>query len=387
MSDVPGEKTLREALRVDLSRQLAAAIGAQPFQCALNAWRALIEFPALFRSGGRLVEGWFVVESDDRVVMNEHVWCELADGSIVDPSVLLLVPATTPVWYFAGLTRSWEEAETLEGEYFPHVRFDGRHGPDGLGHPGYRAAREAARRTVYARALRPQPPKAMQFLTAQDLDDGKPLTASDPRTPLVVNGGPLDLERSLAIAHALPAVPDRCWYNAREAMMQMPHQFLLAAYVEGWILHQGTKAIRITEHGWIEDPPTGIVDPTIVLDEAPGRLEYFPGVRLSWGELQTCAPSFLPLARQQDRGDETLAYQHACHLALRRGEALAWHTGLPLLPEPGAVVTIEGRGTGLLRLEASFWAFPAPSLPSAPLPPQQSQQTAPFVRSQQEQDA
>jgi energy-coupling factor transporter ATP-binding protein EcfA2 len=68
-------------------------------------------------------------------------------------------------------------------------------------------------------------------------------------------------------------------------------------------------------------------------------------------------------------------------------DALAWHTGLPLLPEPGAVVTIEGRGRGLLRLEASIWAFPAPSLPSAPLPPQQPQQTEGSVRSQQEQDA
>lgn len=72
-----GEKTLREALIGDLSRSVATAIGAQPHQCAQNAWRALIAFPELFQADGRLVEGWFVIEMSDCVVMNEHVWCEL----------------------------------------------------------------------------------------------------------------------------------------------------------------------------------------------------------------------------------------------------------------------------------------------------------------------
>src|SRR5260370_27812127 len=106
MSTLTTEKTLRDDLCIELSQRLAVATHAQTFHCTSNAWRALIEFPDLFRSGGRLVEGWFVIETNDRVVMNEHVWCELA-GRIVDPSILLLVSETTPVFYFPGLSRDY----------------------------------------------------------------------------------------------------------------------------------------------------------------------------------------------------------------------------------------------------------------------------------------
>lgn len=229
------EKTLRDSLLVDLSRQMAAAIGAQPNQCAMNAWRTLIAFPNQFQAGGRLVEGWFVIETDQSVVLNEHVWCETAEGRIVDPSVLLLVPETTPVFYFAGLARTWAEAEALEGAWFPHVRFDGVHGADGLGHPGYRAAREAARRKVFALALRRQPPKQMQFLTAQDLEEERALPCEQETLPLLIEGDPLDIPLSLTVSVHLPAVLGRCWYNARETLVRMPQPFFSASYVEGWL--------------------------------------------------------------------------------------------------------------------------------------------------------
>src|SRR5690242_1069504 len=116
-------KTLCDDVERDLSRRVAEAIDAQPFQCAMNSWRALIHFPELFQQGGRLIEGWYVIETDDRITVSQHMWCELANGRIVDPSVFLLVLPSTPVYYFAGLSRSWVETEALEGQWFPQVCF------------------------------------------------------------------------------------------------------------------------------------------------------------------------------------------------------------------------------------------------------------------------
>ena len=138
------EKTLQNSVALELSRMVATATGARSNHGAANAWRALLTFPELFREDGHLVEGWFVIEEEDQITLVEHVWCELADGRIVDPSVLLLVSESIPVFYFSGLTRTFEETESLEGELFPHVGFDGIHGEDGLGHPAYKKARDAA---------------------------------------------------------------------------------------------------------------------------------------------------------------------------------------------------------------------------------------------------
>lgn len=76
------ETTLQEALLIDLSRRIAAQIQAQPFQRATNAWRAFIHFPELFQSGGRLVEGWYVIEEAHRVTINEQYRKTLANASI-----------------------------------------------------------------------------------------------------------------------------------------------------------------------------------------------------------------------------------------------------------------------------------------------------------------
>ena len=349
------EKTLHDAMLIDLSRFLAAAIDAQPFQCSRNAWRTLVEFPELFRTGGRLVEGWFVIEELERITLNEHVWCELANGQIIDPSVLLLVPATTPVFYFPGVARDYAETEALEGELFPHVRFDGQHGEDGLGHPGYRAARRAALRKVYAQAFTRQPPKVMQFLTAQSLE-APPLAFPSAATAPLVEGCPLDLPLSLAVSGELEAWPDHCWYNARAALVQLPSLFFSARYVEGWLVGQWAEAIRIQEHGWIETPQSGIVDPTIVLEEEiPQRLIYMPAMRLSWNALQQYLTVHLPLAREV--GLHLLEYQHTCHQALARAESLAWQTGLPLVIEPGGAFRVRKVGAAFQMAEV-VWDFP-----------------------------
>lgn len=158
---------------LDLPRSLQAALAihARPNHCFFNAWHTLILLPDLFRPHGRLIEGWCVIEDEQQVVLNEHGWCEFADGTIVDPSLILLVPPDSAVWYFPGVRRSWEETEALEGELFPQVRFDGQHGTDGLAHPAYRAAYEAARTKALALAQATTPPKAVHFLMAQESDE------------------------------------------------------------------------------------------------------------------------------------------------------------------------------------------------------------------------
>jgi hypothetical protein len=357
---LPSEKPLRDLLLVTLSRNIAAAIHARPFHCAVNAWRALIEFPEFFREDGHLVEGWFVVEEEERVTLNEHVWCELANGHIVDPSVLLLVPETTPVFYFPGLTRTYAEAEALEGAFFPHVRFDGKHGDDGLGHPGYKAARAAARRKAYALALARKPPKALQFLTARDMEENSPQEPGQTTAPLVVEGEQLDLQQSLDTSREIQATPGECWYNARQALLDMPNTFWRATYVEGWAVGQWYDAIHVIEHGWIWMPRTGIIDPTIVLAPAPTRLMYLPGVQLSWQEIQHYRTARLPLARE--RGLNLLEYQQASQKAQARAEELAWQTDLPMLIEPGGTRTLRVRGETLQMSEVA-WDFPVPSTP------------------------
>ena len=165
-------KPMRDALDIHRSLWLGAEIGAQPHQCFVNAWRVLIEFPDRFERDGRFVEGWFVIDLEDEVVVNEHGWCELADGTIIDPFILLLVSPDQPVFYFPGVIRTWKETEALEGELLPHVRFDGVSGPDGMGNSAYKAAYEAARARAIALANTPIPPKKLTFLEAQDLEDG-----------------------------------------------------------------------------------------------------------------------------------------------------------------------------------------------------------------------
>jgi hypothetical protein len=375
------EQTLRDELLVHLSRQMAAAIGAQPFQCATNAWRALIEFPDLFRAAGRLVEGWFVIETDERVVMNEHVWCEL-DDRIVDPSVLLLVPETTPVFYFAGLSRTWEEAEALEGALFPHVRFD-VYGADGLGHSGYQAARDAARRKVYALALRARPPKAMQFLTAQDLNNVLAEIPPDSPPPSVEGGSldtplsrptsgleqrcrvgepGLDLALSETVAQTVGARAGRCWYNVRDTLLQMLNPFFFACAVEGWLVEQYNDRIELIEHGWVRFRER-IIDPTIMRED-PGvrRVDYVPGLEWSWAEVQRTADYPLPLARFLVASP---TYQRACQEALDRAEKLAWQTGFPLVSSPGFVLlrSVEDQGPFL-----HIWEFPVPATLSPLVP-------------------
>jgi len=181
------EKKMQDWLYAELSLWIAAFMGARPNRCFDNAWRLFIRFlPELFCPHGKFIEGWLVVELEHEVVTNEHGWCELPDGTIIDPSILLLVPLEQPVFYFPGVTRSCQEVEAIvrEEAWFPHVRFDGKHGEDGLGHPAYKVAHDAARQKMAALAHATHPPKKQVFFTAQDLDHDQQETTH--RTQIII---------------------------------------------------------------------------------------------------------------------------------------------------------------------------------------------------------
>lgn len=168
------EKRKQDSLAFDFSLSLALAIGAEPNTCFDNVLDMFLQyFPDLFSSRGKLIEGWYVVDLDDEVVLNEHGWCEFPDGTIIDPTVVILLPPEQPVYYFPGVERSWQEVKTIakkKDSWFPYVRGSGMYGEDGLGHPTYKAAYEAATQKVFSLANTSSPPKRMTFLTAQDLE-------------------------------------------------------------------------------------------------------------------------------------------------------------------------------------------------------------------------
>lgn len=166
------EKCRQDDLDSDTSLVLAEIIDAQPNTCFDNVLDMLKLFPQI-SAYGWFVEGWYVVDLADEVVVNEHGWYELPNGRILDPTVEILVPSGRPVYYFTGVKRSWKQVRAIlrkKGDiWFPYVRAVGTYGNDGLKHPTYKAAHDAALQKVYSLASTTHPPKKMTFLTAQDL--------------------------------------------------------------------------------------------------------------------------------------------------------------------------------------------------------------------------
>jgi hypothetical protein len=169
------EKRKQDYLAETFSLKAAITIGADPNTCFDNTWRMFIRyFPGIFKTHGTFIEGWWVIDLPDLVVLNEHGWAELSDGTIVDPTVVLLLDPDIPVYYFPGVARNWQEVDTIvrEEQWFPYVRF-GAYGEDGLGHPAYKAAHDAALQKLLSLANATHPPKQIQRLSAQDPDDQK----------------------------------------------------------------------------------------------------------------------------------------------------------------------------------------------------------------------
>jgi hypothetical protein len=167
------EKRWQDYLDYEFSRFVAHVTGAESNTCFDNVLSLFTTFPSyVLAPGGKMIEGWYVIDLEDEVVLNEHAWYEFPDGTILDPTTVLLVPREQPVYYFPGVQRSWQEVHEIlhkEGDiYFPYVRCVGTYGEDGLGHPAYKAAYEAAKEKVFSLAMTKQLSKQMTFLTAQD---------------------------------------------------------------------------------------------------------------------------------------------------------------------------------------------------------------------------
>ena len=136
----------QDTLPYDLEHSFLAAyhIQAQPYRCWRNAALAVHLLPEVFADGGRYVEGWIVLPRQHHLAIIEHGWCQLADGTIVDPSILLVEQPSQPIFYFAGLTLTPEQVqEQWPGAVLPLVCHS-KYGRDGMQHPGYRHAYEQA---------------------------------------------------------------------------------------------------------------------------------------------------------------------------------------------------------------------------------------------------
>lgn len=148
------------ALSYEWSLALALSTGALANSCYANAaeaLNALADWP-----DASLVEGWIVLEQALQVTIIEHCWCERGD-LLLDPSIVLLLPQrlSQAVRYFPGVWRGQEEMHTLACRDLPFVRSCGRYGLDGLGHPAYRAAYEAAHAQAKQVASASLPPKSL----------------------------------------------------------------------------------------------------------------------------------------------------------------------------------------------------------------------------------
>jgi hypothetical protein len=126
-----------------LSVLLAFVVRAEKGRCWLNAARVAANFPELLEGGGSYIEGWIVLHRSPEEPV-EHGWCQFSDGTIVDPSIVLLINEGDLVSYFPGLCLNSAQVRALDGTMMPHVRHAGTYGTDGFGHDGFRRAHDAA---------------------------------------------------------------------------------------------------------------------------------------------------------------------------------------------------------------------------------------------------
>lgn len=125
-----------------LSLLIALQIGARWGHCYENIYPAFFAVPQLFEPHGLFVEGWIAFEDQDKVVVMEHGWLT-SRGRIIDPTIVLVIDPGSPVYYYPGVLRARAELEALENEFFPQVCCSD-YGDDGMAHPAYRVAYEAA---------------------------------------------------------------------------------------------------------------------------------------------------------------------------------------------------------------------------------------------------
>jgi hypothetical protein len=85
---------LRPLKAYRFSRLVAFLTDAVPNACFQNAWEVMSELPQWFVQGA-YIEGWLVLEWEEKILVIEHGWTCLPDDQIVDPSIIFLVGGTT----------------------------------------------------------------------------------------------------------------------------------------------------------------------------------------------------------------------------------------------------------------------------------------------------
>jgi hypothetical protein len=163
----------------------------------------------------------------------------------------------------------------------------------------------------------------------------------------------LDYALSVKVANLIEAVEYRCWYNARDAMLQLPGLLLFGGYVEGWLVVPRAHEVQVIEHGWIAFREGRLLDPSIVLVEKEDQhLEYFPGLIFSWQALQEIPPdTTLPLARLMSHRRDGLGhpdYKAAYDAAMARATDLATVAGTSVQVCPRQTTAIIKTRGGLI---------------------------------------
>jgi hypothetical protein len=101
-----------------LSQAIAAKIAARPKACWANALTALRSQKQLHDAF--YVEGWFLRTAEPLPI--EHGWIELKDGTIVDPTVVVVLDDQHESYaYFPGVRYTQEDLKGVRVSQLPYV--------------------------------------------------------------------------------------------------------------------------------------------------------------------------------------------------------------------------------------------------------------------------
>jgi len=111
----------------------------------------------------------------------------------------------------------------------------------------------------------------------------------------------LDVDLSLAIAKAIGATTQACWYHALRAFFAVS-ELQTGHYIEGFAIPDQITPRATFEHGWLERMDGSIIDPAWVLLRNK-RVDYFPGLSYTYAHAATLAKGekgvLLPLISQR----------------------------------------------------------------------------------------
>ncbi len=111
----------------------------------------------------------------------------------------------------------------------------------------------------------------------------------------------LDVELSLAIAKAIGATTQACWYHALQAFFAVS-ELQTGRYVEGFAIPDQVKPRATFEHGWLERMDGSIIDPAWV-PLGNKQVDYFPAFSYTYAHATTLAKGkkgvLLPLISQK----------------------------------------------------------------------------------------